>query len=98
MPPTILVVDDDAANRELLEELLHVQGCSTITANDGQEALNQFAQCTPDLVLLDVQMPKVDGFEVCRRIKSNAETALTPVVLVTALTATAERIRGLEAG
>ncbi len=98
MTGTILVVDDNATNRTLLEELLSAQGYKVITAADGQQALRQFARVKPDLVLLDVMMPDLDGFEVCRRLKNNAETRLTPVVLVTALSATEDRVRGIEAG
>lgn len=98
MTGTILVVDDNATNRTLLEELLSAQGYKVITAADGQQALRQFARVKPDLVLLDVMMPGLDGFEVCRRLKNNAETRLTPVVLVTALSATEHRVRGIEAG
>ena len=93
-----MVVDDNATNRTLLEELLSAQGYKVITSADGQLALQQFARVKPDLVLLDVMMPDLDGFEVCRRLKNNAETRLTPVVLVTALSATEDRVRGIEAG
>lgn len=98
MGATILVVDDNAASRELLAELLRPQGFQVVAARDGVSALDEFARRQPDLVLLDVQMPGVDGFEVCRRIKSKAETRLTPVVLITALAATEDYVRGLEAG
>jgi putative two-component system response regulator len=94
----ILVVDDDEANRELLESVLELTGFSVTSAADGRQALIEFERTSPDLVLLDVQMPNVDGFEVCRRLKSNPGTRLTPIVLVTALSATEDRIRGLEAG
>jgi putative two-component system response regulator len=95
---TILIVDDDAANRELLESVLEPSGFSVVSAGDGRQALIEFERTSPDLVLLDVQMPNLDGFEVCRKLKSNPGTRLTPVVLVTALSATQDRIRGLEAG
>ena len=95
---TILVVEDNAASRELLTELLRTQGLDVVAAGDGRAALEGFAQWQPDLVLLDVQMPRVDGFEVCRRLKREARTRLTPVVLVTALSATEDYVRGLEAG
>ena len=95
---TILVVEDNAASRELLTELLRTQGLDVVAAGDGHAALEGFAQWQPDLVLLDVQMPGVDGFEVCRRLKREARTRLTPVVLVTALSATEDYVRGLEAG
>jgi putative two-component system response regulator len=98
MAGKILVVDDDAANRELLEEFLVAEGLEVVTAPDGRSSLEAFARVAPDLVLLDVNMPFVDGFEVCRRLKSNPDTRLTPVVLVTALSATDDRVRGIKVG
>jgi putative two-component system response regulator len=98
MPSSILVVDDDPSNRLLLQELLQAQGYEVNTACDGQQALDAFAERPPDLVLCDVMMPKVDGFEVCRRLKDDRETQLTPIVLVTALMAAADRVRGIDAG
>ncbi len=98
MIPTILIVDDDPAFRSLLAGLLRPQGFEIITAGDGHEALEEFARRGPDLVLLDVQMPRMRGFEVCRHLKQNPETRLTPVVLVTGLAATEDRIQGIEAG
>jgi putative two-component system response regulator len=94
----ILVVDDDAANRELLQESLVAEGLEVVTAPDGRSSLEEFARFKPDLVLLDVNMPFLDGFEVCRRLKSNPETRLTPVVLVTGLTAREDRVRGIKSG
>ena len=94
----ILVVDDDPSNRLLLEELLHAQGYEVMTAEDGQQALDTVCRRAPDLVLCDVMMPQLNGFDFCRRLKDNPETELTPVVLVTALMATADRVRGIEAG
>lgn len=98
MAQKILIVDDDVANRKLLEQILEIAGFSVASAGDGQQALIEFERTSPDLVLLDVQMPKLDGFEVCHKLKSNPGTRLTPVVLVTALSATEDRVRGLEAG
>lgn len=98
MAGKILVVDDDAANRELLQEFLAAEGLEVLTAADGRSSLVEFSRSKPDLVLLDVNMPFVDGFEVCRRLKSNPETRLTPVVLVTALSATEDRVQGIKAG
>ncbi len=94
----ILIVDDSAANRELLEGFLSDRGFAVVTAPDGLSSLEEFARQKPDLVLLDVNMPYVDGFEVCRRLKNNTETRLTPIVLVTALSATEDRVRGFQAG
>lgn len=98
MAGKILVVDDDAVNRELLEEFLHAEGLDVVTAPDGRSSLQQFARLQPDLVLLDVNMPFLDGFEVCRRLKSNPDTRLTPVVLVTGLSAAEDRVKGIKAG
>src|SRR5436190_136616 len=98
MAGKILVVDDDAANRELLQESLVAEGLEVVTAPDGRSSLEEFARLKPDLVLLDVNMPFLDGFEVCRRLKSNPETRLTPVVLVTGLTGREDRVRGIKSG
>ncbi|MFQ5926572.1 MAG: HD domain-containing phosphohydrolase [Terriglobia bacterium] len=98
MAQTILVVDDNEAVCLLTAELLRVQGYNVVTAYDGHGALEAFARQQPDVVLLDVVMPNLDGFEVCRRLKNNPESRLTPVVLVTGLAATQDRVRGLEAG
>jgi len=95
---SVLVVDDNEALRALMAEFLRVHGFNVSTASDGQTALYELSRQQPDLVLLDVQMPGLDGFEVCRRIKASPETRLTPVVLVTGLSATEDRVRGLEAG
>ena len=98
MKGKILVVDDDLAARELLRELLTAQGFSVFTARDGQAAVELFPLFQPDLILLDVQMPDLNGFEVCRELKHKPHTRLTPVVLVTGLSETEDRIQGLEAG
>ncbi len=94
---TILVADDQAPNRELLQELLTTQGFTVITVADGAEALVQLGKAPVDLVILDVMMPHVNGFDVCRKIKANPETYLIPVVLVTALSDKQDRIEGLRA-
>lgn len=98
MPGKILVVDDDATNRELLQEFLVADGLQVVTAPDGRSSLEEFARLKPDLVLLDVNMPFLNGFEVCQRLKSNPDTRLTPIVLVTGLSATEDRVRGIKAG
>lgn len=98
MAGKILIVDDDAVNRELLQEFLVAEGLEVVTAPDGRSSLDAFARLKPDLVLLDVNMPFLDGFEVCRRLKHNPDTRLTPVVLVTGLSATEDRVRGIKAG
>lgn len=94
----ILVVDDDPAFRKLLETILRREGYEIVIAPDGVEALEASARHRVDLVLLDVEMPRMTGFEVCRHLKNDPETRLTPVVLVTGLSATNDRILGLEAG
>ena len=98
MTGTILIVDDDASYRKLMVGLLRTQGFEVFAASDGEDALVEFAHHKPDLVLMDVDMPRLNGFEVCRRLKQHPETRLTPVVLVTGMAATEDRIRGLEAG
>jgi putative two-component system response regulator len=94
----ILVVDDSRENRTLLERLLTGHGYVVQTAADGISALELIAQAPPDIILLDVQMPGLDGFEVCRRVKANPTTRLTPVVLITGLSDRKSRIEGIEAG
>src|ERR1700738_4878970 len=98
MPTTILIADDHESSLAGLEGLLSLEGYEVVTARDGETALTEFKRVQPDLVLLDVNMPKLLGTEVCRRIKSNPETMLVPVVLITALTATQDRVAGIEAG
>ena len=98
MSARVLVVDDNVANRKLLEAWLNAEYFDVLTASGGQEAITicETTQC--DIVLLDVMMPGMDGFEVCRRLRSNAATAHLPVVMVTALSQPADLLRGLEAG
>jgi class 3 adenylate cyclase/CheY-like chemotaxis protein len=97
-PAHILVVDDIAKNTKLLADLLSAKGYRTTTASSGEAALAALAVQAPDLVLLDVMMPGLSGYDVCRRIRADARHALLPVVLVTALDAPAERVQGLDAG
>ena len=94
----ILVVDDYPANVKLLERNLQAAGYETVAAYDGEEALRTVEAERPDLILLDIMLPKIDGFEVCRRLRANEATAVIPVIMVTALKETEDRIRGLEAG
>lgn len=98
MSARVLVVDDIAANVRLLEAKLLVEYYEVLTANDGESALETVSRAMPDIVLLDVMMPGMDGFEVCRRIKENPETGHIPVVMVTALSEVSDRINGLKAG
>jgi putative two-component system response regulator len=97
-PPAILVVDDEEQNRKLLSRLLFLCGYEVTAVADGEAALAHLERSRPDLILLDVQMPGIDGFEVCQRIKQNPNTRLTPVVLVTALQGRAHKIKGIEVG
>jgi adenylate cyclase len=97
-PAKILVVDDTPKNVKLLADLLTVKGYSVVTAASGREALALVDAETPDLVLLDVVMPEMSGYEVCRKIRENSATGMLPIVMVTALDPTQERIKGLEAG
>ncbi|HEV2489767.1 MAG TPA: HD domain-containing phosphohydrolase [Candidatus Acidoferrales bacterium] len=94
----ILVVDDEASARIGLEALLRRQGYEVRSTADGQSALTECAAYQPDLVLLDVMMPGLDGFEVCRQLKARPETRLIPVVLVTGLSERNDRIEGIDAG
>ncbi len=97
-PPRVLVVDDRSENRELLAAILGDEGFEVALAGDGLAALDAVAADPPQAVLLDVMMPKMDGFEVCRRLKSARATCFTPVVLLTALTDVENKLRGLEVG
>ncbi len=96
--PTILVVDDVEKNVKLLADLLGVKGYRTLTASSGAAALAQIEVGRPDLVLLDVMMPGMSGYEVCQAIRADPCHAMLPVVLVTALDPAQERAKGLEAG
>ncbi len=98
MTARVLVVDDILPNVKLLEAKLSNEYFDVITATSGAEALEKAQAHGPDIVLLDVMMPGMDGFETCQRLKSNPATAHIPVVMVTALTDATDRVRGLEAG
>lgn len=98
MSETILVVDDTPANLGVLVETLGAAGYNLMVAEDGEEALAQTAQSAPDLILLDVMMPGIDGFETCRRLKAQPSTADTPVLFMTALSETADKVRAFAAG
>ena len=95
---TILVADDQASGRELLDEFLSAQGFKVITVGDGVAALEALTAHPIDLVLLDIMMPKLTGFQVCEEIKSNPETHLIPVILITALSDRQNRLEGIKAG
>jgi len=97
-PPRVLVVDDVSANRRLVGAYLRQIQCDVIYAEDGPAALQIVGEQSPDLVLLDVQMPGLDGFEVCRLIRQQPRGRLIPVVMITALGRTEDRVSALEAG
>ena len=94
----ILVVDDEAKNVKLMEAQLAPRGYAIITAYSGEEAISQVEQEQPDLILLDILMPGMSGFEVCKRLKDDHNTRLIPIVIMTALGQVEDRIRGIEAG
>jgi CheY-like chemotaxis protein len=96
--PVILVVDDQIQNNELLEAYLVPEGYEIIKATSGEEALQKLADNQIDLILLDVMMPGMDGFEVTRRIRQDPKNKLMPIILVTALKETEDRIQGIKAG
>src|SRR2546423_9613365 len=98
MSARILVVDDVPANVKLLEARLSAEYFDVLTAASGAEALQICARAECDIILLDVMMPDIDGFEACRRLKSSPATHFIPVVMITALDSPADRVRGLEAG
>ena len=94
----ILVVDDTPANVKLLVAILENQNYAVITADSGREALALLTKENPDLVLLDVMMPELNGYQVCQRMRENPQTTLLPVIMVTALDPAKERVNGIEAG
>ena len=97
-PHEILVVDDTPHNVKLLVDVLGAKGFAMRSASSGAEALEELARKVPDLVLLDVMMPEMNGYEVCKKIRENPATELLPVVMVTALDPAKERVKGIEAG
>src|SRR5690349_6806096 len=98
MTARVLVVDDILANVKLLEARLNAEYFEVLTARSGEEALAVVHSSPVDVVLLDVMMPGLDGFEVCRQIKSTSATAQLPIIMVTALDQASDKVRGLEAG
>ena len=94
----VLLVDDNQQNLELMQAYLDDLPCRTETAMDGIEAMERIAQDRPDLVLLDVMMPRMSGFEVCQKIKSNPETRGTAIIMVTALNEVPDYERAVESG
>jgi two-component system alkaline phosphatase synthesis response regulator PhoP len=96
--PRILIADDNAANRELLEALLGKIDCETAIAVDGLDTIRQVESFRPDLILLDVMMPKLSGFEVCRKLKSDPTTSKIMILMVTALSELGDIERAVDAG
>ena len=97
-PPRILIVDDNENNRAILVARLSAQGYSATEACDGVEALEAARKEAPDLILLDIEMPRMDGLEACRRLRSDPEAGFIPIILVTARTDSKDVVAGLEAG
>ncbi|MEP6658250.1 MAG: response regulator, partial [Betaproteobacteria bacterium] len=97
-PAKVLVVDDTPHNVKLLADLLAVKGYAVATAVNGEEALAKVASEQPDLILLDIMMPGLSGYEVCARLRADPKTALLPIVLVTSLDPQQERVKGIDAG
>ncbi|MCA9897614.1 MAG: response regulator [Ardenticatenaceae bacterium] len=98
MNPSILIVDDEPMTRNLLRLMLERVGFDISEAGDGQEALDMVAEKQPDLLILDVMMPHVDGITVCERLRAQAETAVLPIILLSARTSPEAVRMGLEAG
>ena len=96
--PTILIVDDIPANIALLVDYLEEHGYQVVVAQDGEEALQRTEFAHPDLILLDVMMPGMDGFETCQRLMESNEVKETPVIFMTALAETTDKVRGFEVG
>jgi adenylate cyclase len=96
--PLVMIVDDDWLNREVLEAYLEDAGCAVVMAHDGKTALALADETPPDLVLLDINMPGMSGYEVCARLKSDDRTQFTPVVMVTALEKDEDKIKAIQAG
>src|SRR6185369_6610334 len=95
---TVLVVDDIAANRNVLGETLEKENFEVLLAPDSESALKMTQKAKPDLVLLDVMMPKLDGFETCRRLKANAATSSIPVIFISARNETKSMVDGFQSG
>ncbi|MFQ4144742.1 response regulator transcription factor [Chlorogloeopsis sp. ULAP02] len=98
MPLTILVVDDDLGTRLSISDYLELSGYSVITANDGQEALIKVEEFHPDLIVTDIVMPQMNGYELVRQVRQKSMFRLLPVILLTARTRTQERILGYQSG
>jgi class 3 adenylate cyclase len=97
-PPRILIVDDNATNVKILQARLGSEGYEVVSAADGEEGLSAARQLTPDLILLDLMMPKLGGIEVCRRLRADPDFPFTPIIIVTAMADLKDVVAGLEAG
>jgi adenylate cyclase len=97
-PPRILIADDNPDNLDIFRARLAAQGYEILVATDGEEALGTATEQTPDLILLDIMMPRIDGFEVCRRLKATPSLPFMPIIMVTAMVDSEDIIAGLEAG
>ncbi len=95
---TILIVDDEKTNLKLLSAMLAPEGYRIITAESGKKALELVKEEDPDIILLDIMMPEMDGYEVCKRLKSDKETRIIPIIMVTALTDKKDKIKAAESG
>ena len=96
--PTVLVVEDEPAQREVLSYNLEAEGFRVTTAEDGEAALLAVEEETPDIIVLDWMLPKVSGIEICRRLKTRAETRSLPIIMLSARSEEVDRVRGLETG
>jgi two-component system phosphate regulon response regulator PhoB len=94
----VLLVEDEAAQREVLRYNLEAEGFAVICAHDGEEAMDRVAEALPDVILLDWMLPHVSGIEVCRRLRSRAETRSIPVIMLSARSEDIDKVRGLETG
>ena len=97
-PTKVLIVDDEAELRGNIAEFLQESGYSTCEACDGEEALTKAFTEKPDLILLDLRLPKVDGYQVCQTLKGNPVTSVIPIIMITALVATPQKVKGIEYG
>lgn len=97
-PPTVLIVEDEAAQREVLAYNLEAEGYRVAQADNGEEALLMVAEESPDLIVLDWMLPNVSGIEICRRLKSRAETKAVPIIMLSARSEEVDLVRGLETG
>src|SRR5271170_1784566 len=97
-PPTILIADDNPTNLKVLFEYLSAQGYRVLIAEDGAGAIEQAQYGSPDLILLDVMMPGLDGFETCKKLKESPETRDIPVIFMTAISETASVLKGFSVG